>query len=146
MTFSSDLKIINSCCSINSEIRCKIILYTEPKVFGETFMPLIRNLGLAQGRFASEVSWYRDLVTSRSRDWLSCDLGHDKDCERSRKNVCWKCQKIQKKLSFSHTNCEEFQLLFHSLKHLKSDNSKSRKYHRNNLYFCSKISSLFSSF
>ena len=69
-----------------------------------------------------------------------------KDCERSRKNACWKCQKIQKKLSFSHTNCEEFQFLFHDLKYLKSDNSKSRKYHRNNFYFCSEISSLFSFF
>ena len=55
-------------------------------------------------------------------------------------------KKFRKKLSFSHTNCEEFQFLFHSLKHLKSGNSKSRKYHKNNLYFCSEISSLFSFF
>ena len=55
-------------------------------------------------------------------------------------------KKFRKKLSFSHTNCEEFQLLFHDLKHSESDNSKPRKYHRNNFYFCSKISSLFSSF
>src|SRR5436190_4591384 len=55
-------------------------------------------------------------------------------------------KKFRKKLSFLHTNCEKFQFLFHSLKHLKSDNSKSRKYCRNNLYFCSKISLLFNSF
>jgi len=55
-------------------------------------------------------------------------------------------KKIQKKLSFSHTNCEEFQLLFYSLKYLKSGNSKPRKYCRNNLYFCSEISFLFNSF
>src|SRR5436190_15220632 len=47
-------------------------------------------------------------------------------------------KKIQKKLSFSHTNCEEFQLLFHDLKHSESGNSKPRKYHRNNLYFAVK--------
>src|SRR5436190_15394655 len=47
-------------------------------------------------------------------------------------------KKFRKKLSFSHTNCEEFQFLFHDLKHLKSGNSKSRKYCRNNFYFCSK--------
>ena len=69
-----------------------------------------------------------------------------KNCEKSRKNAYWKCQKIQKKLSFSYINYEEFQLLFHSLKHSESDNSKPRKYHRNNLYFCNEISSLYSSF
>ena len=77
MIFSSDLKIINSCCSISSEIKCKIILYTESKIFEEIFMLSIQNLKLAWDHFASEISWYWDFMTLKSHDWLSCDLNHD---------------------------------------------------------------------